>query len=387
MHSKDIFLLKFMFLALCGGLGAGMSQIVITLYAVSLGASSSEIGLIQGLPNIGVFLTVLPMGFLVDHYGAKRIFMWGGLLGAFIYLFMTLAATPSILLLVAVVFGLFMSFRFVSMNSVFLDYLETNGTDKAGWYRASHSVGLSLIGPMLGGYLANAIGYRWSFVTVSVLFVVAVVAAKYVLIGSSKKDAGITVFSFNGTFGHVKTLLKNKDLVEASLIESTAVMAYSCFTAFIVVIALRVFHLPEETSALFISINGAFFTLALFSLGSLYKRIGQRKMYLLAITSIVTGLLLIGLASDPQMLFPGSMFLGTGLGSMNLINVTRTSNINGKKGKVAGVFSFFTVAGMIIGPIAGGFVGGMLGLQTVFLLLVPVFFVLGIRIYSRPEKH
>jgi MFS family permease len=87
------------------------------------------------------------------------------------------------------------------------------------------------------------------------------------------------------------------------------------------------------------------------------------------------------------MLFPGSMFLGTGLGTMNLINVTRTSSINGKKGKVAGVFSFFTVAGMITGPILGGFIGGVLGLQTVFLLLVPVFFVLGIRVYNRTEKH
>lgn len=387
LFSGNKFLLNFMFLAICGGVGAGISQIAVTLYAINLGANSSEIGLIQGVQSIGIFLTVLPMGFLVDHFGAKKIFIIGGLIGALIYLFLPLANTPQLLLIFTAVLGFFMSFRFVSMNSIFLDYLKVNGNEKAGWYRASHSIGLAFLGPILGGYLVKSIGYNWTFIMVSMFFVVAVITAKFVLTGRQKDYTNITVFSFNSTFTHIKSLLKNKDLIEASVIEGIAVIAFSCFTTFIVVIALRVFNLPQEIAALFISVQGIFFIFSLLSLGALLKKFGQRNFYLLGIVAIILGLILLGGAKNPLWLWPGSVFFGAGIGMLNLINVTRVSNIDGKKGRVAGVFSFFTVTGMILGPILGGFIGGVFGLQTIFLLLIPLFFILLSRIYFSDDKN
>lgn len=379
--ARNKFLLKFMFLAICGGVGAGISQIAVTLYAINLGANSSEIGLINGVQSIGIFLTVLPMGFLVDHFGAKKIFIIGGSIGALVYLFLPLANTPQLLLIFTAILGFFMSFRFVSMNSVFLDYLNYNGNEKAGWYRASHSIGISFLGPILGAYLVKNLGYGLTFLIVSLLFIITVITAKFVLTGRQKEDADITIFSFNSTFIHIKSLLRNKNLVDASIIEGSAVIAFSCFTTFIVVIALRTFNLPQEISALFISVLGMFFIFSLLSLGTLLKKLGQKNFYLLSILAIILGLILLGVAKDSVWLWPGSIFFGIGLGMLNLINVTRVSNIDGKKGKVAGVFSFFTVTGMIIGPILGGFIGSAFGLQAIFLALIPLFFILLLKIY------
>ena len=70
-------LVQFMFLSVLGGMGMGVAQIAVTLYAVKLGATSSQIGLIGGAQGIGLLFTVLPIGFLVDHVGPRKVFIFG----------------------------------------------------------------------------------------------------------------------------------------------------------------------------------------------------------------------------------------------------------------------------------------------------------------------
>ncbi len=383
--AQNKFLLKFMLLSICGGLSVGISQIAITLYAIQLGASTSQIGLIQGVQSMGVFLTVLPMGFLIDHFGAKRLFIFGCSVGALIYLFLPLANTAQFLLIGTAALGLFMSFRFVSLSSVFLDYLQSIGNEKAGWFRASHSIGMTLFGPLLGGFLVRYTGYHWTFVGVSLVLVVTVITAAFVLTGR-QKDNSITVFSFNNIFADIKSILKNKEVVESSIAEGLAIATFSCFTTFIVVIALRIFHLPQEIAAIFISVQGLVFIVSLFSLGALLEKVGQRNFYLLGISTIILSLFLLGIAKNSIWLWPGSLFLGVGLGMLNLINVTRIGNTNTKKGKVAGVFALFTVTGMMLGPILGGFIGRVFGLQAIFLVLIPLFIILGVKIYFKSNS-
>jgi len=178
---KNRFLLWLLFLSLCGSICAGVSQITITLYAINLGASSSQIGFIKGFSGLGVFLTVLPMGFLVDHFGPKKIFIAGGLIDSLVYLFMPLANTPQYLMLGMAVLGFFSSFRSVALSAVFLDKLELFGSNKAGWNKAVYSTGLSFIGPLLGGYLVKYINYSWTFYFVSALHIAAVSTAVLVL--------------------------------------------------------------------------------------------------------------------------------------------------------------------------------------------------------------
>lgn len=387
---KDFFtrnklILRFMSLAVCAGTSVGISQIAVNLYAINLGANSSQIGLIGGLPGMGVMLMVLPLGFLVDRFGARRMFIIGCLFGALIYLFLPLANTPKLLLIGTVAIGFFISFRFVSMSSIFLDYLKEIGNEKAGWYRGSHSIGMVFLGPILGSYLVKHINYNWTFYSVSLLLLVTVIIAGFVLT-DRQKDNAITVFSFNSTFTHIKSLLKNKNLVEASLAESLAIMAFSSFNTFMVVVALRIFYLSKEVAALFLSIQGAVFILSVFSLDALLKRIGQKRFYLFSISVVILGLILLGGARTPVYLWIGTIFLGMGLGMLNIINVSRLANIDAKKGQIAGFFSLFTMAGGMLGPILGGFIGSIFGLQSIFWVLIPLFFILGAKIYFKSNN-
>jgi sulfonate transport system permease protein len=377
-------ILQFLSLATFAGITVGISQIAVNLYAINLGANSSWLGLIGGLPGLGVILIVLPMGFLVDRFGARKMFIIGAASGVLIYLVLPSANTPLLLLLLMMLSGFFISFRFVSMNSVFLDYLKENGNAKAGWFRGSHSIGMAFLGPLLGSYLIKQINFHWTFYTISFLLVITIIIAWFVL-KDGKEDKSITIFSFSQAFGHIKSLIRNKELVEASLAESLAIMTFSVFNVFMIAIALRVFHFPKEVAALFISVQGALYILSVFSLDILLRRIGQRNFYLVSTSSIILSLLLLGGAREPIGLWIGTIFLGTGLGMLNIINISRLARIDGKKGRVSGFFSLFTWSGGIIGPLLGGFIGSVFGLQAIFFFLVPLFLVFWIKIFFEPK--
>ena len=57
--------------------------------------------------------------------------------------------------------GLCIPFRIVAMNSAFLRQLKRIGNDKAGWYRGSLTLGMGLLGPLLGNWLSGAASFTW----------------------------------------------------------------------------------------------------------------------------------------------------------------------------------------------------------------------------------
>ena len=68
-------------LFLCGtvlnGIGNGVFSVVIQLYLISLGLSSSSLGSIFMMNAIGTTILTIPVGILADRYGKKRITLLG----------------------------------------------------------------------------------------------------------------------------------------------------------------------------------------------------------------------------------------------------------------------------------------------------------------------
>ncbi len=371
------FLARFLFLSFFSGIFVGMSAIVINLYAVHMEAGAAQIGLITGMQGFGVLITGIPFGILIDRYGAKVVYVLGGLIGSTVFLFVPMATTPWTLLAVTFVVGLFASMRYVSMNSIFFEHLELIGNNKSGWYKGAQSAGMVFIGPVLGIFLVNHIGFRFTFYTIGMWILVTAIIA-HVILTQREVERELEAFTWLGTVHQLKGLLKNRLLVTTSIVEFVALSANACFSGFIIAIALRVFHLPKESAALFISTQGVVFVVTVFSLNAWLSRLGERYWYMTAIGVIVSGLLFLGLAAAPLQLWLGAVLLGAGLGMINIVNVARIARSGHKKGKVAGFFSLFSMGGGMAGPVIGGFIGTVYGLQATYLCLVPVFLALGL---------
>ncbi|MEI7747891.1 MAG: MFS transporter [Chlorobiaceae bacterium] len=374
-------LVQFMFLSVLGGMGMGVAQIAVTLYAVKLGATSSQIGLIGGAQGIGLLFTVLPIGFLVDHVGPRKVFIFGAVASGILYLFFPWANSAQTLCYFVAIVGFFTAFRFIPMSSVFLEFVRSVGSDKAGWQRGSHSFGLVFLGPLFGASISKYWGFNTTFYVVSASIVLLIFGAIAVF-PDTKRSAASTLVE---RWAHVKELFKDQNILEASGAEALALATFSCFNAFIIVIAIRVFHIPAQAASLFVSLEGLIFIATLFTLWRLLDTLGQRHFYLASIAFVVAGLILLSCIWHPVFLVAGTVFVGIGLGMFNLVNVTRIAHADVDKGKTAGFFAMFTVAGSIIGPVIGGFAGELFGVWSVFLIFIPLYLALAVKLYGSQQ--
>ncbi|NTW99009.1 MAG: MFS transporter [Geobacteraceae bacterium] len=376
-------LVQFILFSVFSGMGMGVAQMAITLYAVNLGATASQIGLIGGVQGIGLLLTVLPIGFLVDYIGPRKVFVCGTVISAILYLLFPFARSSNALLGVVALLSFFTAFRFIPMTSVFLEFVRKVGSGKAGWQRGSHSFGLVFLGPLCGASISKYWGFEitFYFVSVSALLLILGVTA---IFPDSARSEGITL---GERFSHLKEFFRDRNLLEASSAEALALATFSCFNAFIVVIAIRVFQFTTQAASLFVSFEGLIFIATLFLLGRVLEKLGQRRFYLTSIGFVVTGLSFLSCIWHPSFLFAGTMLVGIGLGMFNLVNVTRVAHANAEKGKTAAVFSLFTMLGVIIGPVIGGLAGEFLGAQSIFLIFIPMYLTLAVILYFRKEKN
>jgi predicted MFS family arabinose efflux permease len=372
-----------MVFSVLGGVGMGVAQMAITLYAVKLGATASQIGLIGGVQGIGLLLTVLPIGLLVDHVGPRRVFVFGAVASALLYLLFPLARSSDSLIWFVAVVGFFTAFRFIPMTTAFLEFVRKAGSKKAGWQRGSLSFGLVLLGPLCGASISNYWGFDITFYVVSAAVLLLVFGATVIF--PETERSGSTTLSEN--ISNVKAFFRDRNILEASGAEALALSTFSCFNAFIVVIAIRLFHFTTQAASLFISFEGVVFIATLFTFGRVLEALGQRHFYLVSIAIVIAGLSLLSCMLHPGFLIAGTLLIGIGLGMFNLVNVTRIANANTEKGKSAALFSMFTMLGAIIGPVIGGVAGELLGSWSVFLIFIPLYLLLALIIQFSSEIH
>ncbi|NTW52944.1 MAG: MFS transporter [Chlorobiaceae bacterium] len=368
-----------MLLSSISGMSAGTSQIVLTLYAVAKGATPSQIGLIVGMHGFGLLFTVLPVGFLVDHIGPRKVFIFGAFSTALIYLLFPLAGTFPLLCVFSGLVGFFTAFRFVPISSVVIEFVRNSGSDKAGLLRGSNSLGVVLFGPLLGAFLSRYVGFSNAFHVLAFIALLLVAGAVVTLPDSGRSGSRTSGMQLSD----LKKLFGNRSIVEASLAESLGGATLACFNTFAVVIAIRVLHIPVQFASVLVSIQGLTFIATLFTLSRLLDRLGHRSSSLVSIGVIMTALLLLSCHQHPAFLFAGSICLGVGLGIFNLVNITRIAHANVAKGGSAGVFALFSVSGSIIGPVIGGFTGEHFGTTNVFFTFVPLYLALSLMIYIR----
>lgn len=374
-------LLQFILFSVVSGMGMGVAQMALTLYAVKLGATASQIGLIGGVQGVGLLLTVLPIGFLVDYVGPRKVFLFGTVISALIYLLFPFARSSSSLIIAVAVLSLFTAFRFIPMTSVFLEFVRKVGSGKAGWQRGSHSFGLVFLGPLFGASLSKYWGFEITFYVVSGLIFLLIFGITAIFPERAHSES----VPLGERLSHFKEFFKDRNLIEASVAEALALATFSCFNAFIVVIAIRIFHFTAPTASLFVSIEGLIFIVTLFTLGRVLEKLGEHRFYFISIAIVVTGLSLLSCFWHSVFLLAGTILIGIGLGMFNHVNVTRVAHANAEKGKTAALFSLFTMLGIVIGPVIGGLAGDFLGTWSVFLVFIPIYLAFGVILHGRKE--
>ena len=380
LFSGNRLVFGFVGLNIVSGTAAGILQMIIPAYALTLQANTAEIGLIKGISGLGMLLMVVPAGFLVDHYGSRRLYILGGILSAAVVFLLPAAVLPVLLILLMGLQGVANSMKFTSLNAAFFRYLNTAGLKKAGWYKGSMSIGLTFLGPFCGGYLVNLAGYKVNFLLVGFM---TLIPAILVGMTGSKRKAGekINFFSiFRGQLWEFREILNNRTIKQTVLTESISTACFSSFAAFIVVLVVNDFKLNFVYASWLMILEGGAFVVTVFLGGALLYRFERSRLYLWSFAVTIAGLTGVGLLKDIRLTAVFTVVLGLGLGMTNLITYSQVGEMGGRKGKLAGFLSACTGIGSTLGPILGGFIGQSFGIPAIFFSFIPAFILLGLYI-------
>lgn len=378
--SDNRFLIVFALLASLMGTSVGVAKIVTTFYAIELGANAEQLGLLAAGQVVGTLVMSIPIGFLVDHLGTRRLFIAGSLLAGLTYALIPIAATSSFLLGSTTAISFFMPLRFVALNTVFFEQIRRMGQAKAGWYRGTHLSGQFLIGPAVAVSLISLLGYAGAWWMLAASFALTIAVCPLVLARSAPK-AAVNLSdrpNLRRAAAEFGLLARDRELRTICLVDVCVegVVAYQ--TTFIVAIALQIFGMDAVGASAFVTGTGLSFILTLLLLGAPIARFGARRSYLLGFGMAIGALMTLASASSPAMLWPGVISLGISMGILQTVTLSRAAEIGARlgQGKVSGLIVMTYPIGGILGGLLGGWAGERLGLQSVFYAFVSVFMVL-----------
>lgn len=156
------------------GLGEGFFIYFQPLYLQQWGASSIEIGGILGAMGIVLTLSQIPTGLLTDRFGPKLLMWFSWVLGVIATWWMVLA--PNLTLFVAgfLIYGL-TGFGLIPMNTYIVQARGNLSVGRAlTFVSGMYNLG-AVIGPILGGRIADRLGLHTIYIIAGCIFVVSTV--------------------------------------------------------------------------------------------------------------------------------------------------------------------------------------------------------------------
>jgi len=383
--SSRRFLVSFVLLNSVMGLSVGLAKVATPLYALSLGASEAVLAVVAGAQTAGILLIGLPMGFLVDRYGPAGLFVIGSLCAGAMYAVVPLVPAPMFLVACTFVISFFMPFRFVTLNTVFLEQLAQLGEDKAGWARGSHMAGTALLGPALAALLIERSGYDVTYWLIAALFLVTMLMSPLVFRGHARSEGRGRSLKWSEIRAQLALMASDVELRGACLVDFVGQAIMIFYTFFIVVIAVAKLGLSTEQASGLVTAQGLAYVLALFALGRVGARLGDAQVYVASGLLIGIALVVLGTTASVTLLWVGGLLLGLGLGLLQIVNLMRFARIGGRlgRGKVAGLNALVGPGGALAGSVGGGLLGQQVGLQRVFLAFLPMIALLCWQLHVR----
>lgn len=365
-------LLSFLILNIVTGTVGGALQITVPSFALQLHASTAEIGLIRGMSGIGMLLLVIPAGLLVDQFGARRLFILGSLACACLTFMFSWLAAPIMLIVLQGVLGLFGSLKMTALNAAFFSRVRDMGLARAGWFRGSMSIGLTFVGPLLGGYLDQHLSAGQVFKILGWLALAPTVLVLCFHRESAPVRHGGLMTTTRRQLAALGVLLRNREVYFPLLTECAATGCFATYSAFIVVLTVHTLHRAASTASFLMTLEGGAFILVVFAAGGLITRLTRTQLYSLSAAVTSLGLLVLALANTLLTVALGSGVLGLGLGLFNLVTAARIGQFEGEKGKIVSLFAAAVGIGISVGPMLGGVIGQYFGIRAIFVGYLPI---------------
>lgn len=395
-----------------GLLGANFVFPFIPFYIRELGVTDkSQIAYYTGLSGsvtgLSLTLTAPLWGALADRYGRRPMFIRALVGAGLLIAVMGIATAVWQLILLRFLMGAFAG----TMGAAAALVAATTPRERVGYALGTLQTGLftaNMLGPVIGGIVAANLGIRESFIFCAALYLLAA-ALVFFFVHEPKESIAVRPAHAGpgrggGLLANLKTVVAERQI----LLMMGLLFALWLSTTFVrpvmpisiddfsdqsssgaprVTLSLpfATFRLKEEAATgILFGIVGLTSTVAALVVAPLGQRIGYRNC--VAGAALLTGLLYLpvalagnfatfGLLLGAVGLFQGAMVPGTNA----LIAVSAPE---GMQGSAFGLAASMQSLALLVGPLGGGFVSGLLGISAVYVVIGLILVVASVAAYA-----
>jgi DHA1 family multidrug resistance protein-like MFS transporter len=376
----------------------GMSMVIpfLPLFVKDLGVTEiSEVKRWSGLVFSGVFITAViatPIwGWLGDRVGKKKMVLRAIFGLAVSQLLIGFSQDVTQLFIFRMVQGALSGFIAAALALVSSNTPKEKSGYAIGFLASSTAAG-NLLGPFIGGLMADAFGYRNVFFITSAMCAVSGILVFFFVKEINKERSKETNIWDNYTFVFKHQRLKYALLL--LVISAAAIsMIQPLFALFIENKVGQTAYLATITGSIF-GVVGLFQVISSSFWGNLNDRREIRKNLAWALAGAGVGYALHVVTTGVWELVPIRALLGLCIGGVmpSLFSFINKCIPENKKGGVMGIASSFTMLGNLVGPISSGFIASVTSINFMFILSGIILAASAILAYyklieSPKEKH
>jgi len=380
----------FLLLGVGTGIAVGMLSVALPLYALTLGATPAEVGVLRAISGVGMLIAAVPSGLAIVRFGVRPVFLAGSLGSALSLVACAVAASPSQLGLAMLGEALSRGLLFGALGSAFLHVLPEIGLHRAGWNKGAISLGISFFGPLVAGISIGFLPFPIVFALAAALMALANVALRLVPLPETRAAAAPNrkpddrAVSAHRSAAHI---LREPGVLGCLAAEVLLTATFATFATFIIVLAVQDRGLSASWAAFIAAVEGAAYIATAFAGSQRLQRLPTSQAMGIGTLLIVPALAGLSLATKVPLLLVCSVALGVGIGLCTIVITTRAATLAGEKGHINALFMTATSVGAMAGPAFAGAVAAVFGTPAVFLAFVPFFVVLALSIVLKDQTR
>ncbi len=361
--------------------GASFSLVMpfMALYIEQLGAPKNKVewyaGLAVSLSALTSALIAPVWGRLADRYGRKLMMVRASLVMTFTM--GGLAFVPNVfwLLVLRILNGLFSGYV-PNSTALIASQAPKNRLGYALGTLATGVIGGSLVGPLLGGVLAEILGIRQVFLLVGFILLICTLMTVFFVKEDFQPVTKTEALSTRELFSSIK----DKQILIGLFVTSMIIQVSAQSIAPILTLYIR--HLGQTENLMFVSgliVSALGFSSMLSSstLGKIGDRIGNHRLLLIALFYSFSMYVLCALAQNSLQLGIVRFLYGFGTGALMPNINSLLTKITPREG-ISRIFSYnqmFMNMGQVIGPFIGSAIATDLGYRSVFYVTSLIVFV------------
>jgi MFS family permease len=341
--------------------GSSAARVLLTLYALTLGAQPSTVGLLGGMFYLFPLLLSLPIGSLADRYGSRWLLMIGALCGTSALLLPYFVRAIPAFYVAAALSGLALAFFHVTLQN--LMGILSRPNEHARNFSNFSLVGAStgFVGPLVAGFSIDYAGHAVACLFLAALSLIAIILLLIwgrLLPGGNRAAVGGT--------GTLKSLA-DRDVLRMLATSGLVQLGTDLFQFYLPIYGYAKGLSASAIGAALAAFAGASFVVRLF-LARLVRRVSPERLLAWSFYAGAVGFMLVPFCHNAIMLGVVAFIfgLGTGIGTPLTVILMFSHSTEGRSGQTLGLRLTTNNFVRVVGPVLFGAVGSALGLPAVF---------------------